>query len=530
MGILPKVAQKMCRSTSAIMLAIVASLLLANFVGQIIPAADALCSPYGVYNMKAVADGNNLYVMWEYETSRNGQGGHDIFFKHSADGGKTFSETTSLHHSGPRCTAYPHMAVEGSNVYVMWEDGGILFRASNDNGRSFGKTVTLGEGFLGNVGTAGPFIDGGQILASGDRVYAVWNDAQGKIIFRKSDDYGRSFGPPVNVSKSDSQSTNPRIAASGNSIYVAWSEDARCEFMIDPTCSSKVLFAKGYDPGASLDEPVPVNKLSDKASFGEPMPLDKLTGGNVSMPVFPSVAADGNNVYLLWEEKDGNVYFSSSGDRGQTFSGKSDLSKNYVEGWRAISIPSLWVQNENVYVLWQAAGENGYLLLKSTDNGKSFARVTQPMPKEFDSEQSVNRQMIIDKDGRAYLLWSVFSETERRVSFATGYEGRLGTGNQTDLVENSSPASPPSNVLLVASHDNVYVLWLEDVNATESSYEQHTLMRASADGGKSFGNITILEDVTTVPEFGAAAIVAALAVGGVVAAARFIGYKRTNSR
>ncbi|AIF85344.1 hypothetical protein NTE_03315 [Candidatus Nitrososphaera evergladensis SR1] len=86
-------------------------------------------------------------------------------------------------------------------------------------------------------------------------------------------------------------------------------------------------------------------------------------------------------------------------------------------------------------------------------------------------------------------------------------------------------------MLLVASHDNIYALWLEDVNATESSYEQRILMRASMDGGKTFSSVTTLEDVITVPEFeAAAAVVAALAVGGVVAAARFTKYKRTSAQ
>ncbi len=516
-------------------LVVIMSLLLANIAYQILPAADALCMAYGVYRMQAAAEGDNLYVLWEHETGYyNGQGDHNVFFKHSTDGGKTFGEVTSLYHSGPLCTAYPHMAVEGSNVYVMWGDGGdILFKASNDNGTSFGETITLGEGFLGNIGSAGPFVDGGRILASSDRVYVVWNDAQGEIIFRKSDDDGRSFGPPINVSKSDAQSVNPRIAASGNNIYVVWSEDARCEFMIEPTCSTKALFAKGYDPDGSLDEPVPVDKLA-YSSFGEPMLLDKLTGDELSMPGFPSVAADGSNVYLLWKEKDNNLYFSSGNDRGQTFSSKVNLSKDYAEGMGAISIPSLWTRDGDVYVLLQAPGENGYLLLKSTDGGRNFERVTQPMPGEFKSEQSSNRQMIITEDGKAYLLWSIFSETERRVSFAAGYEDRSSVENQTDLVEKEyvPEIPPPSNVLLVASHDNVYALWLEAINATVSSQEQRIIMRASTDGGKTFGSATILEDVTTVPEFGttAAIVAAALATGGIVAAARFTRYKRTNPR
>lgn len=115
------------------------------------------------------------------------------------------------------------------------------------------------------------------------------------------------------------------------------------------------------------------------------------------------------------------------------------------------------------------------------------------------------------------------------MSFAAGYEGRPSAVKQTDLTEKDSspPGSTQSHPLLMASGDSVYVLWLQDFDLTESSsYEQHMLMRVSADGGRTFGSVTTLEDITTVPEFGAAATVAAFAVGGSVAAAQFIGHKR----
>jgi hypothetical protein len=271
----------MRRSISAIMLAVVMSLLLANIAGQAIPATDALCFAHGMYNMQAISQGDNLYILWEHDTvANNGQGDHYILFKRSTDNGKTFGETTSLYHSSPLCTAYPHMAVEGSNVYVMWEggDGNVLFKASNDDGTSFGSTIPLGKGILGSAGTAGYIADGGKVLASGNRAYVVWNDDQFDIILRKSDDGGKRFGDPVNISKNVAESINPRIAISSDDVYVVWLEDMECAFQSEPVCSSKALFAKSDDSGRS---------------FGDPVPLDKLIGSSLSMPRLFSVAADG---------------------------------------------------------------------------------------------------------------------------------------------------------------------------------------------------------------------------------------------
>ena len=90
--------------------------------------------------------GNNVYTAWP----NNDTGHWGVFFAKSIDGGKTLGKTLML--SAPNKGSVVHLNVDiaasGSNVVVTWwtNKTGVLmpvFKASNDNGDTFGKTMTL---------------------------------------------------------------------------------------------------------------------------------------------------------------------------------------------------------------------------------------------------------------------------------------------------------------------------------------------------------------------------------------------------
>ena len=90
--------------------------------------------------------GNNLYMAWP-----NNETGHwGVFFAKSMDGGKTLGKTIML--SAPNkehvVDLNVDIAASGSNVLVTWwtNKTGVLmpvFKASSDNGDTFGKTMIL---------------------------------------------------------------------------------------------------------------------------------------------------------------------------------------------------------------------------------------------------------------------------------------------------------------------------------------------------------------------------------------------------
>lgn len=90
--------------------------------------------------------GNNVYIVW----SNNDTGHWGVFFAKSTDGGKTL-KTKLL--SAPNANRHivnqnAEITTSGSSVFVTWwtNKTGIfqpVFRASDDNGSTFGSTMML---------------------------------------------------------------------------------------------------------------------------------------------------------------------------------------------------------------------------------------------------------------------------------------------------------------------------------------------------------------------------------------------------
>ena len=61
------------------------------------------------------------------------------------------------------------------------------------------------------------------VEATGNIVYVVWTDeskGNGDILFKRSTDGGKSFDKTINLSNNNGESSEPRIAKSGNNLYV----------------------------------------------------------------------------------------------------------------------------------------------------------------------------------------------------------------------------------------------------------------------------------------------------------------------
>ena len=99
------------------------------------------------------------------------------------------------------------IAVSGSNVYVAWwnnktGDFEVMFRASADNGHSFGPKINLSNS---------PGVDStaAQIGAEGKNVYVIWWETSGHTaepILRISYDNGKTFGEKVILSNATATS------------------------------------------------------------------------------------------------------------------------------------------------------------------------------------------------------------------------------------------------------------------------------------------------------------------------------------
>lgn len=120
-----------------------------------------------------------------------------------------------------------------------------------------------------------------QIVASGENSYVVYQEngpgPEGHVYFRKSSDAGANFDNIIRLDE-NGYASFPKVAVSGNNVYVAWTE-----YLLD-TGLSQVLFRKSVDGGKT---------------FGSPTPLSKNDG---SYYVSQLVAIENNVYVVLWAD------------------------------------------------------------------------------------------------------------------------------------------------------------------------------------------------------------------------------------
>ena len=96
-----------------------------------------------VFLAPITASGDNVYVTWW----DNKTGNWEVFFAKSTDGGETFDDSINLSNAKGR-SEDASIAASGDNVYVTWWDNKtgtreVFFRASTNNGDTFGNTIML---------------------------------------------------------------------------------------------------------------------------------------------------------------------------------------------------------------------------------------------------------------------------------------------------------------------------------------------------------------------------------------------------
>jgi hypothetical protein len=389
---------------------------------------------------QVASHGNDVYMVWK-ENPPSGPVpensnliNYDIFIKKSVDGGLTFGKEINLSNN-QGFSEHPQIAVSGNNVHVAWIDNSpsmastmtpenkrILFRNSNDEGNTFGKTITLSN-------TSNSESYNQEIAAAANNVYVVWQETPlpaadqdsaksgsfgtnadnesdrssvreqfSSISFVASVDSGETFKKAKSISSSAFKSY-PKIAAFDNSVFMTWNVGIIGDNSLDLD-NTGIFFTKSLDTGKSFSDTMKLN--SNWNSVGE-----------------SQVAAYGNNLYVVWggnpdDKIVGNLFFSKSTDKGDTFSAARPLTEK-----NTLNV-EVTAENDIVYVAWQGVLPNGneeILIKSSLDSGSTFTNTNENISRN-DGISECTSIDISENTKKVYVAWEDDSPGNHDILFA----------------------------------------------------------------------------------------------------------------
>ncbi|MGD1834503.1 MAG: hypothetical protein ACPKQO_02135 [Nitrososphaeraceae archaeon] len=193
---------------------------------------------------------NNVVVVWRELLPG---GNFETFAAMSMDGGATFG--TGFNVSDTDTDSFvPQVAMSGDNVVITWQERlpGIndeTFAAmSMDGGATFGTPINVSDT------TTSSFDQ--QVAMSGDNVVITWTETllggNTETFAAMSMDGGATFGTGFNVSDTDTDSEDPQVAMSGDNVVITWEEEL-------PGDNEETFAAMSMDGGATFGTPINVS-------------------------------------------------------------------------------------------------------------------------------------------------------------------------------------------------------------------------------------------------------------------------------
>ncbi|MBI5404218.1 MAG: exo-alpha-sialidase [Ignavibacteriae bacterium] len=293
------------------------------------------------------ANGNFIHTVW-YDY-RDNMSYAEIYYKRSTDGGVTWGADIRLTNN-PAWSGNPGIAVSGSTVSVVWQDSRdgnaeIYCKRSTDGGANWGPDTRLTNNSANSWQPC--------IAASGSNVCIVWQDGREgnmEIYCKYSADGGASWGSDIRLTNNTAVSSYPSVAVSGSYIHIAW---------FDERDGNREIYYK----------------LS--ADGGKNWGSDTRMTNNIEASHYPSIAASGSNVYIVWtDQRDGNreIFCKISADNGTNWGADFSLKKSLSSHYASVAF-----SGSNVHVVWVEGvyGNDEIFYNHSGDGGATWEEATR---------------------------------------------------------------------------------------------------------------------------------------------------------
>ncbi len=237
-------------------------------------------------------DPDRIFILWQEIVFSGGSHGGEIFFAHSADGGKSFTPPLNLSNTiagagkGRLTRDFWHngsldiaLGPEG-NLYATWTEyeGALRLSRSVDAGESFSEPLLISgtERIPARAPSLAVGPEGSVHLA-----WTVGEDRSGNIHFATSIDHGLSFGEPRTVAPGSGHAEGPKIVADEEgTVHLVYAES--------PTGPLERYHIR-YTRLSSGEE-----------NFEEPRTIAEATGRWQSVN-FPGLSTAGGSLYVIWE-------------------------------------------------------------------------------------------------------------------------------------------------------------------------------------------------------------------------------------
>jgi hypothetical protein len=387
------------------------------------------------------AAGNVVYVVWSgdvLDEDNMRTGDSQIQLRRSFNGGKTFEASFIAVSGGTGNAADPAIAVNGSNVYIVWAEDDvpgsegnpeICFAFSNNGGNAFRRgsksfkneaavpepcknpitegTKVFNLNFnLSNTPKADSICP--SIAVSGSNIFVAWSELAKdgfQIVLAQSTNGGNSFAKGKVVSKTlsggkEADALCPKLAVSSSIVYGVWMEDSLGNFEV----AFKQLTGKC------------TIKVGKQIKQGE-CPVINLSNSERDS-VDPVIAVNGRNIYVAWADKtdgDFDIYLTASHDGGKTFSEPINVSDDDVDSLK----PALAVDGTRVYLAWVSYENNqGQIkFVRSSNSGEDFDHEDVLS----DPRTNARHPALTASGSKVFLAWA--DDIDSVLDDLTGFEG-----------------------------------------------------------------------------------------------------------
>ena len=348
-----------------------------------------------------------------------------------------------------------------NNVYVVWQESvteslpehnyDIFFIKSENNGKTFSIPINLSNNTK--------FSERPQIAVSKNGIFIVWGDTTNpnnkEIMFTKSLDNGKTFSKVINISKNLKNSYNQEISVFNDNVYVVWQESNQNK--TDDGNDNNIMFTSSIDGGTTFNNSIEL--------------INKTNGA------FPKINSYANNVYIVWNDenkKNNGIFFIKSSNKGNNFDEIIKLSDDNKFGESQIIVDETYV-----LIIWGGLltkNIDNIYYVKSKDNGNTFT-VSKTISEKIigfnntDDDNKLNNTIIknplnvevTNNNNLSSVVWqNTFSKQNKDILLLllTNKE----ENNHTKLLNLSNNPSVSECPSITISNNNIYIIWEDYIN------------------------------------------------------------------